>query len=661
MVDVPACRLQALVVGDGQHPVGHRQRRREHAALPGAEQRIDDGAAARRAGKRYEEHRVGELEQRGEHAGSTVDHDRDHRPPGRTCRPDHVQLRLGKADRRQVHALAVGGVRSGTVGRAVVRELVLIGAAAGPAEHHHAHLRALRRLGHRGECLRSESGAQSTAPRVRHGLLAQAPGQRRTDRERAGVLGRARRGVVAQQRVEIVGVRADGGDPRGPQRQVLLAAEDDHRLSGRALGERDRGAGSCRGPGCLCGGPVEHRAVGPAPAVSVTQQPDPPLQCEHAGGGAPQRGLLDEALVDRRLETGEGPVPQAEVDACLERERGGVLEPAADRSGETVDRPAVGHDDPLPAPRLAQRAGEQCAAARAGHAVEVVVGGHEPGDPGARRRVRRSQMDLAQLARADRGAGTVAPADARTLPGQMLGDHGHVLRIDPLPGGGALHALHGRLDQHRRDRRVLAETLLGTAPARIAQHVQPGDQQEVGTALPGLGGDGLAELPSEVRVHPGAEGEIHRERRAAQRHQPVRCLLDEQHRYSVAVPGHVLLHGGVRLGAALGRDSAAPAHRRPRIRAQHPVQRTDPAEPVHLRPQLVGDLWRAIHPAHGLPALQALVDLADQRGAGEVGQWRPFRGRRMPGALGHAHDPRMGRGWASLRHTDATTDRGDQA
>src|SRR5699024_382560 len=72
---------------------------------------------------------------------------------------------------------------------------------------------------------------------------------------------------------------------------------------------------------------------------------------------------------------------------------------------------------------------------------------------------------------------------------------------------------------------------------------------------------------------PISEGEIHRERRAAQRHQPVRCLLDEQHRYSVAVPGHVLLHGGVRLGAALGRDSAAPAHRRPRIRAQHPVQR----------------------------------------------------------------------------------------
>src|SRR5699024_7884991 len=89
--------------------------------------------------------------------------------------------------------------------------------------------------------------------------------------------------------------------------------------------------------------------------------------------------------------------------------------------------------------------------------------------------------------------------------------------------------------------------------------------------------------------------------------------------------------------------------------------RTAPAEPVHLRPQLVGDLWRAIHPAHGLPALQALVDLADQRGAGEVGQWRPFRGTRMPGELGNAHDRRMGRGWASRRHTDATIDRGDQA
>ena len=239
--------------------------------------------------------------------------------------------------------------------------------------------------------------------------------------------------------------------------------------------------------------------------------------------------------------------------------------------------------------------------------------------------MRGPQVDLAQLPRAERRAGAVAAADPRALGGEVLGDHGDVLAVDPLAGPGALHAAHGRLDQQRRDGRVLAEALLGPAPAGVAQHVEAGDEQQVRAALPGLRCDGRAELLGEGGVHARAEREVHRQGAPAERHQAVRRLLDEQHRQTVAAGRDVVLHGGVGLGAALGRHAASPAHRGPRVRAEHAVERADPAEAVHLGAQHVGDLRPAVHPAHGLPALEALVDLAREAGDGESRE-RPARG-----------------------------------
>ena len=241
LIDVGAGRLEPLVMGDGLEAVGPRQRRRQQPVPALTQQRLDDRPAARGAGEGHQQHRVRERGEVGEGAGSTIDHHGDHRPcAGGARRTHHVELRLGQRDRGEVHALAVGGVRGGPVGRPVLRELVVVGAAAGAAQHHHRGLGPGRRGGDLRERRLTARRAQVAAAGVRHRVRPEPLDQRGAHRRGAGLLGRARRGVVAQQRVEIIGVGADGRDAAGAQRQVPAVLQHDHGLAGGALGEHRR-------------------------------------------------------------------------------------------------------------------------------------------------------------------------------------------------------------------------------------------------------------------------------------------------------------------------------------------------------------------------------------------------------------------------------------
>ena len=185
------------------------------------------------------------------------------------------------------------------------------------------------------------------------------------------------------------------------------------------------------------------------------------------------------------------------------------------------DREVVRDHVAVEPPLLAQDPGEELAIGRADDAVDLVVRVHhgaDAADPNGC--LERMEVHLPQLPRRDAGRRPVHPAVRGAVPDEVLRrrDHAVAQRL-------ALQPLHER-DAHPGDEiRILAERLLGAAPARIAAHVEDGSEAVVRADRAHLAADRLGQRPGERRVPGARKADRLREDRRVARHQPGADLL----------------------------------------------------------------------------------------------------------------------------------------
>ena len=186
---------------------------------------------------------------------------------------------------------------------------------------------------------------------------------------------------------------------------------------------------------------------------------------------------------------------------------------------EEADADVVGHDQPVEAPLVAEHLGEEVARGVAGLVVDVVVGRHD--GPGVRllhRHLEREQEDVVQLAPAQVHRPVVARPLAPGVARVVLERREEVPLLSLQAADEA-----GAQDAHQVG--VLAERLLGAAPAHVARDVEDRRQALVAAHAAGLAPDGLRRALDEVRVPGRAVGEGRREHRRAAGHQAHQALL----------------------------------------------------------------------------------------------------------------------------------------
>lgn len=189
----------------------------------------------------------------------------------------------------------------------------------------------------------------------------------------------------------------------------------------------------------------------------------------------------------------------------------------------------------------------------------------------------------------------------------------------------SLHALHSAdecLRQPGREVRVLAEALLGTAPARVPGDVQRGDEGHVAAAGTEFGG-GMRGGPLEQGGVPGgADGQVDGKDRAVEGHVAVRDLLDEQGGDAQAAAFQdVALDQVGEVGAVVGPGSVAVVDAGPGVGAHQTVEGAEAREALGLGVQGVGEFEVSVPgTAVGVPAVHPLVELADLLAPGHAGQ-----------------------------------------
>lgn len=297
--------------------------------------------------------------------------------------------------------------------------------------------------------------------------------------------------------------------------------------------------------------------------------------------------LLDEPSLDGFLQMREALVPKAQIHTGVERERSrGDL--VAGDTGQPVDGEAVRHDEAVELPALPEEFGEEGAVARAGHAVDLVVRGHDGGGPGTDPGAGGREMDLVQFPQPQLGLGGVTAADGGALSGEVLEHDGGLVAGEELPR--ALHAAYQRLREPGGQVRVFAEALLRTSPARVAGDVQCRDQGDVAATGPQFGGGVGGGTFVELGVPGGADGQIDREDRAVEGHEAVRDLLDEQCGDTEPAPlDDMPLHQFGQGGAVFRPGPAAVVDAGPGIGALESVEGAEPLEAVGLGVQRVGE------------------------------------------------------------------------
>ena len=118
---------------------------------------------------------------------------------------------------------------------------------------------------------------------------------------------------------------------------------------------------------------------------------------------------------------------------------------------------------------------------------------------------------------------TVAPCPAKCLSTTAALSGGEVIPRRPL------HAAHQGLGEPGGQVRILAEALLGPAPARVAREVERGDQGHVAAAGAQFGGGMGGGLLVQLRVPGGADRQVDRQQAVpSSAMEAVRHLLDQQ-------------------------------------------------------------------------------------------------------------------------------------
>ena len=167
------------------------------------------------------------------------------------------------------------------------------------------------------------------------------------------------------------------------------------------------------------------------------------------------------------------------------------------------------------------------------HTIDLVICCHHTRRARFHGLLHRGQMNFAQLALADARCTGVYAAGRFALCAE-------VLRNDLQTG--ARTALHRRSSVLTAEIRIFAVALFASAPARVTQNVQHGNERKIHAHFFLLLANDLKTLFNELRVPRRAHAEVHRQQIAVERLVAVRALAAHQHRNAEAgVLQHIAL------------------------------------------------------------------------------------------------------------------------
>ena len=219
-----------------------------------------------------------------------------------------------------------------------------------------------------------------------------------------------------------------------------------------------------------------------------------------------QRGAVEDLLVDVATPDGLGQVMPQEARWPRHLQ----VQPSRGVGDRVVSGMPVGHQNAVPAPLLAQHAGDEGRIVGALDAVEAVVGRHHRPRSGHGHGFEREQVDLAQRPLVD-DAVDRGPMVLGVICHEMLGAGGDALR---------LHARHVRDPELGDEQRVLRVALEVTAGERRPDQVEDRPEHVVDVRPLGLGPDPGGDLRDQFHVPGGPEG------RAARRAGGARTLRE---------------------------------------------------------------------------------------------------------------------------------------
>ena len=189
---------------------------------------------------------------------------------------------------------------------------------------------------------------------------------------------------------------------------------------------------------------------------------------------------------------------------------------------EEADADVVGHDQAIEAPLFAQHLGEQVVRRVAGLVVDVVVRGHH--GSGVRlldRHLEGEEEGVVQLAPAQVDGPVIARALAEGVARVVLEGGQDVALL-------ALQAAHEARTQHAHEIGVLAQGLLGAAPAHVAGDVEHRGQALVAAHGADLASDRARGALDQLGIPGGAVRERGGKHGRAARHEAHQALLVRQ-------------------------------------------------------------------------------------------------------------------------------------
>ena len=312
-----------------------------------------------------------------------------------------------------------------------------------------------------------------------------------------------------------------------------------------------------------------HRLLGIR--VRSVHDPRQELGRQHPRGGAIDHGFVDLLvlhLLHQRAEGGR--VGQLHVDPGQQGLAGGVRGVPGHGMSllELRDAEVVGDHEPREGPLAPEHLLEQEAALVRGHAVDLVVGGHDRVDPRLLHRgLEGLEVLLAQDPLAEEDGGGIDPPFVRPMAREVLGGGEHA--AGPQRQALALVAANRGHPQPGGEIGVFAVGLFGAAPARIAGEVEDGRQHLLDAPRSRFPRGHRHDALEEVHVPGAGEADGHGEVRRPRSHEAVdRFLVEHGGDAEPRALDQELLHR-VDVGHGLSRPAARSARHRDLARSRH--------------------------------------------------------------------------------------------
>ena len=274
---------------------------------------------------------------------------------------------------------------------------------------------------------------------------------------------------------------------------------------------------------------MDGRIGGPGVGDRTVEQARSEFPGQDAAYGPVNPFFRDATVADRLDQQRIASGAQVDVHARFQGQFGSLLPVGGNvvcRS-QPVDAAQVGDDQAVEAPRIAQHAGQQRLAGRAGHSVDGIVGGHHAPGAGFDGTPERRQEAFAQFPFADGRRIPVVAAGGDAIGHEMLQRGGHALRRG---------ALHHRRRQLTRQEGVFAKGFLHPRPARLTRQVDHRPQRHRGALRPQFRSDYPSDGLQQGRIPRGRQADACRENRRADGHVPVRRFFEQEQRNLVREP-----------------------------------------------------------------------------------------------------------------------------